>query len=109
MAYSDLTLHCSDCGDSFTFTAGEQEFHAQKGFSNRPGRCPSCRAARKKNAGDQSGPRHDRQGGGQRSMHSAVCSGCGQQTEVPFQPTQDRPVYCRSCFATQGGKRTMRR
>ncbi|HLD57392.1 MAG TPA: CxxC-x17-CxxC domain-containing protein [archaeon] len=36
--------------------------------------------------------------GGPREMHDAVCSDCGQQTQVPFKPSGDRPVYCRDCF-----------
>jgi CxxC-x17-CxxC domain-containing protein len=28
-------------------------------------------------------------------MHSAVCSDCGVETQVPFKPTEGRPVYCR--------------
>ena len=35
---------------------------------------------------------------GQRRMYPAVCSGCGQATEVPFQPTEGRQVLCRTCF-----------
>ncbi|MFA5106618.1 MAG: CxxC-x17-CxxC domain-containing protein [Candidatus Micrarchaeia archaeon] len=37
-------------------------------------------------------------GGGDREMHKAVCSDCGQECEVPFKPTEGRPVYCRNCF-----------
>ena len=44
---SDETLTCRDCGVEFVFTVGEQEFYASKGFTNKPSRCPSCRAARK--------------------------------------------------------------
>lgn len=43
----DKTLKCLDCGADFTFTAGEQEFYASKGFTNEPKRCPTCRQARK--------------------------------------------------------------
>jgi DNA-directed RNA polymerase subunit RPC12/RpoP len=45
--YEDITLTCKDCGAEFTFTAGEQEFYAEKGFTNQPVRCPACRRARK--------------------------------------------------------------
>jgi CxxC-x17-CxxC domain-containing protein len=31
-------------------------------------------------------------------MYPAVCSQCGKETEVPFQPRLDKPVYCRECF-----------
>ena len=43
----DKTLVCKDCGAEFTFTAGEQAFYAEKGFTNEPQRCPECRKARK--------------------------------------------------------------
>lgn len=49
MSYEDRTLVCRDCGREFIFTAGEQEFYAQKGFLNDPVRCPDCRRARKQN------------------------------------------------------------
>ena len=45
--YTDKTLTCRDCGASFVFTTGEQEFFASRGFTNEPSRCPECRAARK--------------------------------------------------------------
>ena len=45
--YTDKTLVCKDCGAEFVFTAGEQEFYAQKDFENEPQRCPACRKARK--------------------------------------------------------------
>jgi len=45
--YEDITITCRDCGTEFTFSAGEQAFYAEKGFTNQPARCPACRAARK--------------------------------------------------------------
>jgi len=47
MSFEDKSLQCSDCGATFTFTAGEQEFYASKGFTNEPKRCPQCRRAKK--------------------------------------------------------------
>ncbi len=90
--YTDETLTCVDCGNTFPFTASEQEFFAAKGFTNKPSRCSDCRAIRK--AGRKEG------GGGarQREMFTATCSQCGGVAEVPFQPRGDRPVYCRNCF-----------
>lgn len=44
---NDKTLVCVDCGAEFVFTAGEQEFYAEKGFTNEPKRCPDCRRAKK--------------------------------------------------------------
>jgi CxxC-x17-CxxC domain-containing protein len=104
---ADQTLTCTDCGAEFTFTESEQEFYQSKGFST-PGRCPSCRAARKaaRNAGGYSGSSYGGGGGGyggERQMYPAVCAQCGKQTEVPFQPRGDRPVYCSDCFRAQGG------
>jgi hypothetical protein len=51
MSYADKTITCRDCGMEFVFTAGEQEFYAQKGFTNEPTRCPSCRQQRKASGG----------------------------------------------------------
>ena len=45
--YEDKTLTCKDCGKEFVFTAGEQEFYAEKGLVNEPQRCKECRVARK--------------------------------------------------------------
>ena len=47
MAFEEKTIQCSDCGVSFAFTAGEQEFYQTKGFTNEPKRCPTCRRANK--------------------------------------------------------------
>ncbi|HHW91769.1 MAG TPA: zinc-binding protein [Firmicutes bacterium] len=85
--FEDKTLTCRECGQEFVFTAGEQEFYAEKGFENEPGRCPECRAARKQNSRR-----------GQREMFPAVCAACGKETQVPFRPTGERPVYCSECF-----------
>ena len=91
--YQDRYLTCRDCGNEFVFTASEQEFFAEKGFTNDPGRCPGCRAARKAQRRNvNSGYRQKRQ------MYPAVCASCGKETEVPFQPSGERPVYCRDCF-----------
>ena len=86
MAYEDKTLVCKECGNEFVFTAGEQEFYAEKGFENEPQRCKPCRDARK----NRSVPRE---------YFSAQCAACGGEARVPFQPREDRPVYCSECFA----------
>ena len=85
--YEDKTLVCKDCGQEFVFTAGEQEFYASRGFENEPQRCKTCRDARKSSRS------------GVREMHTATCAQCGQEAKVPFQPREDRPVYCSECFA----------
>lgn len=87
--FEDKTLQCKECGEDFVFTAGEQEFYAEKGFENEPQRCKSCRDARKQ------------QSRGQREMFTATCASCGAEAKVPFQPREDRPVYCSECFANQ--------
>ena len=92
--YTDKTLVCKDCGNEFVFTAGEQEFYAEKGFQNEPTRCKACRQARK-----ASRPA----AGGTREMFDAVCAECGKPTKVPFQPREDRPVYCSECYAARRG------
>ncbi len=101
ISMQDKTLTCRDCGREFTFTASEQEFYAQKGFTNEPGRCPECRAARKSQRGEggySSGNGYARR---EREMFPAVCAQCGKDTMVPFEPRNDRPVYCSDCFSAQ--------
>ena len=123
----DKTLVCRDCGREFTFTEGEQEFYNSRGYSE-PQRCPDCRAAKKaaRNSGgsgygSSSGGGYSSGGGGgggyssggggggygreraPRQMTTVVCSNCGRETEVPFVPTGDRPVYCSDCYSQMGG------
>jgi CxxC-x17-CxxC domain-containing protein len=103
---SDQNLTCVDCGKQFTFTESEQEFYQSKGFST-PGRCPDCRAARKaaRNSGSgYSGSSYSSgssYGSGERQMYPVVCAQCGKDTQVPFSPRGDRPVYCSDCYRTQ--------
>ncbi len=106
MSYQDKVLQCRDCGREFVWTAGEQEFYASRGLVNQPGRCPECRSARKAQmggGGSYSSAGGYSTGGGyerpQRQMYPAVCSQCGKETMVPFQPRGDKPVYCSECFA----------
>jgi CxxC-x17-CxxC domain-containing protein len=101
----DVTLTCRDCGQSFTFTSGEQDFYASRGFSE-PSRCPDCRAARKADRERGSygvGGYSTGSSRGARQMYQAVCSQCGNVAEVPFQPSGDKPVYCSSCFEQRRG------
>ena len=85
--YQDEVLVCKDCGAEFTFTAGEQEFYAEKGFQNKPQRCKACRD-KKKNAAKAP-----------RELFTAVCASCGGEAKVPFEPSSDKPVYCSECYA----------
>lgn len=93
--FQDRTLICRDCSSEFVFTAGEQQFYAEKGFQNEPVRCKACRDAKKASRGGRDG--------GQREMFDAVCAECGCDTKIPFQPKNDRPVYCSACFSMQRG------
>src|SRR3982751_3944011 len=129
--YSDKSLTCADCGQEFVFTASEQDFYAQRGFTE-PRRCPSCRASRKAarnsegggssygsygagggdSAGGSGGGGGSYGGGGgggdyrdrgPREMFAATCSNCGREAQVPFRPTSGKPVYCSDCFRSMRG------
>ena len=130
--YTDKTLTCADCGQQFVFTASEQDFYAQRGFSE-PRRCASCRASRKAARGNGGGGYGASSGGGggysgsssygsggggygggggggygerergPREMFSATCSNCGKEAMVPFRPTSGKPVYCSDCFRSMRG------
>lgn len=133
--YTDRTLTCVDCGQSFTFTARDQEFYAQRSFSE-PRRCPSCRAAKKAQRDAAGGGASSYGGGyssggyssggsyssggygsggayssggygsrdrGPRQMFTATCSNCGNEAQLPFRPTNGKPVYCSDCFRTMRG------
>ena len=127
--YSDKNLTCADCGQEFVFTASEQDFYAQRGFTE-PRRCPSCRASRKAARAGADGGSGGGYGGygagggysaggysggggggggygsrdrGPREMFAATCSNCGREAQVPFRPTSGKPVYCSDCFRTMRG------
>jgi len=87
---ADKTLTCRECGADFIFSVGEQEFYAEKGLTNEPQRCASCRGLRRRQraAGQEA-----------REMHEVVCAECGGPALVPFLPRNDKPVYCSNCFA----------
>lgn len=89
MAYEDITLQCADCGQNFEFTVGEQEFYAEKGLVNTPKRCQPCRSSKKRMSSNNRS---------QRRMYDVICSQCNCETQVPFRPSEDNPVYCRDCF-----------
>jgi CxxC-x17-CxxC domain-containing protein len=103
---SDQILYCRDCNQEFTFTEGEQEFYASRGLTNTPSRCPDCRAARKQAGGGSYSRGGGQRGGGYRErearpMYTATCASCGREAQVPFQPREDRPVYCSDCYQPQ--------
>ena len=84
--YNDKILKCRDCATEFVFTAGEQEFYAQKGFETEPTRCKDCRNALR----DRLKPK--------RVMYEVVCSKCGEIANIPFEPRHDKPVFCEVCY-----------
>ena len=126
--FNDKNLTCADCGQEFVFTASEQDFYAQRGFTE-PRRCPSCRASRKaaRNAegggssygsygagggysagggggyGGGGGGGYGSRDRGPREMFTATCSNCGKDAQVPFRPTSGKPVYCSDCFRSMRG------
>ena len=91
---ADQEITCRDCGATFTFTEGEQEFYTSRDL-NPPQRCKACRDARK---AERQGPRE---------MHDAVCAKCSTECQVPFKPRPEeeggKPVLCRECFAAARG------
>jgi CxxC-x17-CxxC domain-containing protein len=120
---SDKTLTCADCSQEFVFTASEQEFFADRGFTE-PRRCKTCRTNRKAAGGGSSSGGYSSGGGGGYSsgggggyssgggggysrgpceMFTATCSSCGREAQVPFQPTSGKPVYCTDCFSRRRG------
>jgi CxxC-x17-CxxC domain-containing protein len=97
MGFSEKLLYCVDCNKSFSFSAEEQEFHASRGFINEPGRCPSCRQAKRTQA-----PKNEdgvRDFSLQRKTVAVTCSQCGKATRVPFNPRENKAVYCSDCYS----------
>ncbi len=97
MVLEDRAIDCAECGQSFIFSADDQRYHQERGYTD-PKRCPSCRQARRSQR-EQRGYGD----GSERQMYPVVCAQCGTDTEVPFQPRGDRPVYCSDCFRQQRG------
>ena len=95
--FEDQQLQCVECGETFVFSAEDQEFYHQKRYST-PKRCPVCRANRKAAAGGNRSRR-----GGSRPQYNVICSACGRETTVPFEPKGDRPVYCSECYRNGNG------
>jgi len=94
MPFQDKTLTCVDCGQPFVFTAGEQEFYAQKGFQNAPKRCKAARPPSGRAGPAQAGR------GWESEMFEVVCSSCGQKTtsrssRPPIAPCTAGPVSSR--------------
>jgi len=116
---------CVDCGSPFSLPSAEAAYVLDRGLPITT-RCPRCRAKRRaERNGDllksssASTPRyalndHGTFGGvapvstGPRNgpptpRFSVICSSCGKNTTVPFEPRRNRPVYCKSCFDARRG------
>ncbi len=110
MAYEDRNLTCVECNSEFVFSADDQQFHSERGYQD-PKRCPSCRQAKRAGGGGYGGGGGGGGGGGYggpRQMYDATCASCGSACQVPFLPSQDRPVYCSDCFSKQKPDRQRR-
>jgi CxxC-x17-CxxC domain-containing protein len=88
MPYQDQTLTCRDCNKTFVFTAGAQEFYAQKGYTNAPTRCKDCRVIRKKTT----------EANANKQLYKIVCKSCGKQGEMATEPRKPNDVLCSECF-----------
>ena len=132
MDYVDKTIVCSDCQAEFVHSAEDQQRYAERGFTHEPKRCATCRASRKSSGGGGGGGGGygggggggrgfgggggrggygggggggygGGGGGGPKQLFDATCAECGKQTQVPFKPSGNRPVYCRDCFKSRRG------
>jgi len=118
----DRTTACLDCAVPFLLTTQEQIYYRERGY-REPGRCPACRSARRaerntplltahqaQDAGTAPETVYGGSGGqdvrrGKTLLYPAVCASCGKETQVPFLPRGERPVYCRECFGQRRGRR----
>lgn len=85
MAFEDKKLTCKECSGEFVWSAGEQQFYADKGLQNPPGRCQDCRKQRRVQKDNQ-------------SKYKIVCKECGKEDEVIFEPRNPNDVLCGECF-----------
>ncbi len=112
MEFTNQSLMCATCGQTFSFTTQEQAFYREKGFQHTPKRCRECRRAKRAmqsgngtGAPGRSGPRRsgNHRPDGQSECFEAVCNTCGASVKLPFQPDGVRPVFCRPCFEERRG------
>jgi CxxC-x17-CxxC domain-containing protein len=99
MSLQEKTASCFDCKGEYTVSIEEQESLLAKGYKNTPKRCPACRQARKArqaSSGNFKSAQPDFRT--ERKMFPATCAQCGKSTQVPFEPREGRPVYCRECY-----------
>jgi len=58
-----------------------------------------------RNSDNRSGGFRGERNFGPREMHKATCSECNSQCEVPFKPTEGKPIYCKECYSKHKPKR----
>lgn len=88
MTYQDQTLKCRDCSNDFVFTARDQDFFAQKGFTSPPTRCKDCRLKRKQRV----------ETAANKVMYKITCKDCGKVGEMATEPRKPDDVMCSECF-----------
>lgn len=95
----DRQMHkttCSECGNEC-----EVPF---KPTGNKPVFCNNCFGKRRSTEPRRSNDRNSRRSSySDKRMYRVVCDSCGNQCEVPFQPTSGKPVYCQQCFNKSSG------
>jgi CxxC-x17-CxxC domain-containing protein len=123
MEIQDKNLTCTDCGTSFVFTGRRAAVLSGEGIRARAAALPRLPVAKKDGApGGEAAARHGPtaarrrrrallflgRGGGDRQFYSATCSACGGPAKLSFQPSNDRPVFCRTCFQARQTERSYR-
>ena len=80
-----------------------REFRKEKRY-DRQGSRRSDRDSDRFGRGRSSGGFNRRRSGrrDEKTMHQVICDGCGKDCEVPFKPTEGKPVYCNDCFKSRG-------
>lgn len=101
MDLKDMSLVCHDCGEGYVFSVEDQQAFRAKGRNHAPKRCPACRAARAARKPTQNREREvftSFTPSVPRQLYTVVCTECGKETQVPFEPRAGRPVYCGDCY-----------
>ena len=91
---------CAVCGAEFAFEEEEKEMYARMGFNKGPMRCKACRGTQKALESAVKPPKE---------TYTALCDACGKETQLPFKPKGDKPVYCKACFLKQKTEKTERK
>jgi len=85
---------CNECGNEC-----EVPF---KPTGGKPVLCSDCFGNQGNKHRGGSGDRNNRSG--DRTMHQATCDKCGNKCEVPFRPTEGKPIYCNDCFSKKSDR-----